>query len=325
LEQALNNCEGFAQTLGLESASDDLFIGRIQGFPVGLKFIDPRGAVLLLFQVRHWLPADAPQIKSLVYDEEVARLLAEKKIQIEFDDQIAWLTFVDLGPSVESEAVLRLLNSALRTFAVTGFIGDPDLCHYCRSEKVPALSSSDGKVAQICTGCLDARVKKHERTAAAPTDEAVPILLMTPFAALAGALLWMGYWIGYTLILGNFGSDTVIIPRLLLAIIVLLAGFLAGGPVGWIIRQNRRRGAATSTAAAIAFGALAVAFGEILFLAWLIWKWYGVFSISVATRVLPAYYGGNDPFFLAFKFVAALACVFVAYEMAKPERARLKL
>lgn len=325
METPPNTCEGFAQTLGLQPESDDLFVGKIQGFPVGLKFIDPQGAVLFLFQVRHWLPADAPQLRSLTYDEVVTKLLAEKKIQIEFDDRIAWLTLVDLGNCVEAEVVTGLLNSVLKTFAQAGFIGDPELCHYCRMQKVSNLSASEGKVAQICPACLDEHLEKKQRTTAAPTDEAVPILLMTPFAAAAGALLWMGYWIAYTLILETSTSDTVYLPRLVVAMIALFAGLLAGAPVGWIIRLNRRRGSATSASAAILFGSLAVLFGEILFLAWLIWRWYGVFSISVATKILPDYYGGNDPVFLALKFMAALVCMVLAYEMAKPEKAKLKL
>lgn len=325
MENSTNNCVGFAQALGLTPESDGLFVGKRQGFPIGLKFIDPQGAVLFLFQIRHWLVEGAPQIKLLTYEEEVAKLLAEKKIQIEFDERIAWLTLVDVGQCVEANVVTRLLDSVLRTFAQAGFIGDPELCHYCQKEKVATLSMSQNKVAQICTTCLDERLKKKERATAAPTGEAIPILLMSPFGAVLGALLWMGYWIAYSLIMESFKSDTIILPRLVWAMIILFAGILTGAPVGWIIKLNRRRGAATSATAAILFGSLAVIFGEIFYLAWLIWRWYGVFSISAAAKVLPEYYRENDLFFLLMKFMAALICVVLAYEMTKPEEAKLKL
>lgn len=320
-----NNCEGFAQTLGLKPENDGLFIGKILGFPIGLKFIDPQGVVLFLFQIRHWLTADAPQIKSLSYDEEVTLLLGEKKIQIEFEDRLTWLTLVDMGQCIEAGVVTRLLNSILKTFAKAGFIADPELCHYCLKEKAPTLSVSENKVAQICPACLDLRVKKKERETATAAGDAVPIFLMTPFAAVMGAMLWAGCWFCYDKFIESFQSDSVRMPYYLIGIIVLVIGIIVGLPVGWVIKQNRRRGNVSSASAAILFGIVAVAFGEIVYLAWLIWKWYSVFSISVAAKVLPDYYLGNSLFFLGMKFVAGLIGVIFAYEMSKPTEAKLKL
>ena len=102
-------------------------------------------------------------------------------------------------------------------------------------------------------------------------------------------------------------------------------GFLVGGPVGWIIKQNRRRGRSVSGFAAIAFGSLAVIGGEVLYVAWLIWHYYHVFSLNVAFRVLPDYYASNDVFFVGMKALAAIICVVAAYEIAMPKEAKLKL
>jgi hypothetical protein len=320
-----NDCAGFADVLGLEPGAGDLFVGRIRGFPVGLKFIDPAGAVLLLFQVRHWLTGASPQLKSVTYDEEVAKLLAHKSLEIEFDDHIAWLTFSRLGECIQSSEVARLLDSILEAFAKAGFIGDPALCHYCQKEKVDSITSVEGKVAQICPACLEERVKKVKQDSAAPAAEAVPILLMSPGAALCGAVLWAAFWIAHTLLFERLGIGVVFVPRLVMAVVMVGLGLLVGGPVGWIIKQNRKRGKAASLSAAVLFGSLAVIAGEVFHLTWLIYRDYGVVSFTAALHVMPAYYLGNDPLFLAFKAVAAAISIGVACFIAKPQEPTLKL
>src|SRR5689334_20220245 len=105
------NCVELAGHLGLKRADDDLFVGRVQGFPVGLKFIEPGGANLLLFQIRHWLAADAPELKALAYDSRISKLIAEKKIEIEFVDRLAWLSVIDLEACLAVAPVSELLES----------------------------------------------------------------------------------------------------------------------------------------------------------------------------------------------------------------------
>ena len=187
-----------------------------------------------------------------------------------------------------------------------------------------SLSSADGKVAQICPACLEERLGKRDRETAAPAAEAVPILLMSPAAAFVGALLWAAVWAGHTLLFENAGSGIVFVPRLVMVGVMICVGFLVGGPVGWIIRQNRRRGKAASVSGAILFGSLAVVAGEILYLAWLIHHLFGVYSLSAALHVMPTYYGGSDPIFLAEKVLTAFICVAIAYVIAKPENPKLK-
>ena len=84
----MSNCVSFANSLGLQPEADGLFIGRILGFPIGLKFIDPTGMPLLLFEVRHWLKADSSQLKSLSYDEEITKSWPKRKSKIECGAQL---------------------------------------------------------------------------------------------------------------------------------------------------------------------------------------------------------------------------------------------
>lgn len=324
MDVVIENYNELPKALGLNPESEGLFVGRRDGFPIGLKFIGSADAMLLLFQIRHWLTAAATQLKKLTYDQEIAELIDKKGIEIEFADQLIWVTF----PNVRLDAVgavPRRVDSILGTLKAAELVGNPELCHYCQKEKVVDLSVSEGKVAQICPACFNARMKNYTAALPAPGRDAVPIFLMTPFAAIVGALLWVGCWIIYTLILDRVDSGAIGIPRLIFVAFILFLGIPAGLPVGWTIRQNRRRGNVASASAALLFASLTVLLGEVLYLAWLIWRWYGVFSLSTALKVLPAYYGGNDPFFLAMKLMAALTCVILAFEMAKPAKQKLKL
>ena len=315
----------FVNALGLRPEKDDMFVGRVQGFPVGLKFIDPAGATVLLFQVRHWLKPDSAQITTLTYDSEITELLAGKRIEIEFEEQLAWVTFVDGAQSIENGTALRRLNSILQSFFNAGLIGDTELCHYCRHEKVALVTYGGGKVAQICPACLDERLKKAEGRSPAPGAEAVPIFLMSPGASLVGALAWSCFWIGHTLLFEHLSAERIYLPWILMIAIMIGIGLLVGGPVGWMIKQNRKRGGAVSFSAAIVFGSLAVIVGEIFYLVWLIYHEFHVVSFSAALQVMPQYYLKNDPIFVGTKLITALICVSVAVAIAKPEKAKLNL
>jgi hypothetical protein len=106
---------------------------------------------------------------------------------------------------------------------------------------------------------------------------------------------------------------------------MVVIALTVGGPVGWIIKQNRRRGWAVSAAAAILFSSIAIFAGEVLHLAWLIYQQFHVISFSAAVHVMPNYYFSTGIFFLAMKIFAAVMAVCLAHEIAKPPKTMLKL
>ncbi|MEY2466204.1 MAG: hypothetical protein QOD03_725 [Verrucomicrobiota bacterium] len=325
MENTINNCANFADALRLKPQKDGIFIGRVHGFPLGLKFIDPSGPMVLLIHARHWLSAEEVREKTLDYESEVKTLIADKKLEIEIDDRIAWFTFVDGVRCVANQVGIRLLESVLQTFAAAGFVGDPEVCHYCRKETVKSVECIEGKAVQICRNCYAEKVDKKLTATPENSAEVIPIFLTSPFAALAGAGLWAVCWMGYTLLMGRLNSGTIYVPQFLMLVVMFCIAFLVGGPVGWIIKQNRKRGKAVSKFAAILFGSLAVFGGEVIYLAWLIWRSYHVFSLNVALHVLPDYYANNDLIFLLTKLGVAVVCVVAAYEIATPKEPKLKL
>lgn len=148
---------------------------------------------------------------------------------------------------------------------------------------------------------------------------------MSPWAACVGAVLWAAFWVANTLFFDWTNTNTIVVPRLVVVLFVVVLGLLVGGPIGWIIRQNKRRGAKAAATAAIVFSIAAVIAGEVLFTAWLIYHVADVFSISAALRVMPKLYAGDDPFFFAFRLMAAVAAVAMAYHLAKPPKTLLKI
>lgn len=319
-----NLLESLAVALGLEPYTEDLLAGRIRGFPVGLDIADPQAEMGLLFQIRHWLPGDAPVIERLLYDQEVSSFRAGGRIEIEFQDGIAWLTFRYFESS-EVETIARLLNSILGTLLQAGFIGNPEVCHHCRTKKVLDLRVYGGKVGQVCPECWNDSKQKAMRG-----DGPAPSFVFMPFGAaigaLLGALLWTGYWVVFTLYVEGRTSAATVVPIVAITIAALIAGIVAGTPVGWMIRLNRRRGAIMAASAAIISGVLAIAGGEILLLAWLIWRWHHVFSLSIAVEILPDYYRslGHSYVFLALKVVGAMCCVSWAHHISEPKPSKPK-
>src|SRR6266581_6478171 len=152
------NFARFAQDLGLRPDRDGLVIGKIRGFPIGLKWIDPDVSGLLLLQIRHPLRAGAAELSGIQYSVEIGRLIAEKKLDISVEDRIAWLTFVEGGQHLADGTLLPLLDDVLGAFEKAGLAADSHLCHYCRRNPVQAVTSYEGKVAQICDACLHERL-----------------------------------------------------------------------------------------------------------------------------------------------------------------------
>jgi hypothetical protein len=186
---------------------------------------------------------------------------------------------------------------------------------------VESVRYIEGKVVQICAPCLDERMNKVTR--AATTAEAVPIFLMTPAAALVGAVLWAVFWVNYTLFFERLDVKRIWVPGGIM--VVVFVGLIVGGPVGWIIKQNRKRGRAVAVAAAILFASAAVIVGEILYLVWLIYHKFQVVSFSAALKILPDFYLHNDLMFVMFKIINALASVATAEIIAKPKEVTLQL
>ena len=122
---AANNFARLADDLGLVAEKTGLFIGKIRGLPVGVKCIDPDGSGLLLFQIRHPLPAGAKELSSIQNTSEIERLVAEKKIEISLEDKVAWLTFVEGAKFLADGSVLPLLNDVFGAFEKAGLAANP--------------------------------------------------------------------------------------------------------------------------------------------------------------------------------------------------------
>jgi len=87
MNDSLQRFDALTQELQLVPGDDGNYIGHLNGFPIGLKFIDPEGSGLLLFHTRHLLPAEAKELASVAYDSEIISLVEEKRLEITHDDR----------------------------------------------------------------------------------------------------------------------------------------------------------------------------------------------------------------------------------------------
>src|SRR2546429_220214 len=269
---AANNFARLADDLGLVAEKTGLFIGKIRGLPVGVKCIDPDGSGLLLFQIRHPMPAGAKELSNIQNTSEIERLVAEKKIEISLEDRLAWLTFVEGAKFLADGSVVRLLNDVFGAFERAGLAANPDICHYCRQNKVETLMSHEGKVAQICHTCLQEQVGASINRPAGATAGAIPILILGPVAAVAGALCWALVWIGYDLLFELLRTNVIYVPRVVELVVLFCVAGTVGGPVGFVIKRIPRRGKALSVIMAVLCSVAAVSFGEVAYVVWLIYR-----------------------------------------------------
>jgi len=322
---AANNFARLADDLGLVAKKEGLFIGKIRGFPVGVKCIDPDGSGLLLFQIRHPLPAGAKELSNIQNTSEIERLVAEKKIEISLEDKLAWLTFVEGAKFLADGSVVRLLNDMFGAFEKAGLAANPDICHYCRQNRVETLTCHEGKVAQICNTCLQEQMAASINRPADATAGAIRILILGPLAAIAGAICWALVWIGYDLLFELLKTNVIYVPRIVELVVLFCVAGTVGGPVGFVIKRIPRRGKALSVIKAVLCSVAAVVFGEVAYVVWLIYRELKVVSVSGALHLLPRLELEMGGFHLAIKLLAAALSVTLAVVMAKPAKLKLNL
>ena len=309
--------------LGLKPDDGDLFVGKRVGFPIGLKFIGTTDSLLLLFQVRLVSAPEENDLNRIRYSPEVSKLIDEKKLEIDFDNRIVWLSFPNAAELIASNEIPRLLDSVLASFSSAGLLRKPDLCHYCQREKVQFPSSIDGKVVQICGSCFRERTADQEQDRASATAGALPIALLTPASAAVGALGWALFWTGYDLLFDLLNTQVIIIPRILEFVALICVAAATGGPVGFVIKRIRRRGRNLSATFAVLWTLLAAAAGEVFYVAWAVFREVKVFSLSASLEILPRLELELGGFHLAIRIVALACAVAIAVELAKPPKPKL--
>jgi hypothetical protein len=306
--------------LGLQPAEDELFIGKLRGFPIALKFIRGESSALLLFQIRHPLPAEARGLSDLCYGDELDRLITEKKVEISMEDRLAWLTLVDGAGHLADGSVLRLLNAVLTAFEKAGLGRNPELCHYCQTEHVATLTCENGRVAQICPACLRQRTQPIVAGAGA-----LPMLALCPVAALVGAVGWAAIWIAYDLLFELRKTNVLHIPRIVAAVVMVIVGGLVGGPVGWVMKRIPQKGKQLYAMVPALLAIFAVVAGEVLYVTWLVYREMHVIWLGLSLKLLTRLWIGSDGFFLIMKLLAAGAGVFTAVTIARPAKPKTKL
>jgi len=325
LETTTINIDEFAAALGLNQRSGETVFGRCFGFPTGLKVIDPLGAPLLLFHVRYPAVRDTSELTKINYEPEVTDLISAKKLEIDLEERLGWVSFSDGARHLVEGSIIPLLKSVLKSLQSAGLLQNPKLCHYCERQEVESVSCIDDKVAQICSTCLEERRNSHTNRPAEATEGAVPIVTLGIPATLVGSLGWALFWIGYFLVFEWLNTDKIMVPRIVEVFALACVGCLTGGPIGYVIRRVQRRGQALSVVFSSVCSITAVLIGEVVVIGWMIYREFHVISPGAALKILPQVELDFGVFHLLIKLLAAVLAVVVAVQIAKPPKPKLNL
>jgi hypothetical protein len=301
------------QQLNLAPAEDGWFAARVKDFPLAIKIMTSGESTVLLAHVRLSRKVEPDFSPSLAPDSKLAQLVANKTADLSFDSTLAWLTLTN--PTGD---VTRVFDEFFGMLAEAGLAGTP-ACYRCRVNQVENVKFYDGRVVQICDPCLQALLKKIPQ--ARPVDT-VPLAIVALLGGVAGAMAWALVWIGWDQLFVLMKTDSIRLPRILMALLAIAVAFLTGGPAGWIIKRVPSRTAITGTVAA-GFAAVAALFlGEFLYTMVLIYKEFNAIAPTVALRLLPRLWSEGVPF---VKLFAAGMTLVVAIAMVRPAKPKLDI
>src|SRR5262249_12690772 len=135
---------------------------------------------------------------------------------------------------------------------------------------------------------------------------ALSITVLAPIAVVCAALGWAFFWMGYDLFFDWLGTGVIWVPRLLEVVALICVAGLTGGPVGYLIKQVRRRGRHLSAAFAVVCTLAGVVAGETAYVAWLIYRESKVISLQAAWDILPQLWAEMGTFLILIKLLAAV-------------------
>jgi hypothetical protein len=133
------------------------------------------------------------------------------------------------------------------------------------------------------------------------------------------------FWTGYDLLFDLLNTQVIIIPRILEFVALICVAAATGGPIGFVIKRIRRRGKNLSATFAVLWTLVAVAAGEVLYVAWAVYREVKVFSVSASWQILPRLELELGGFHLAIRIVAMVCAVAIAVELAKPPKTKLNV
>ena len=305
------------QRLSLQPAGANNFFGKVLGFPLGVQVVLNSETTGLIFHVRHpFKTSNSPG--PYTPDGCLAELILNRKADFDLDDRIAWLSFFDCAALLQEDKVYPLLTETLSGMKKAGFCPDGDLCHECQKESVAELKFDDGRVTQICQTC-----QRQEAQAVALHPHNVPFIVGYGLvSALFAAISWAGAWSLYDWCFSLFHSKTIYLPTMGLAVTYVGIGFATAFPSSFILKKIPRRGDKIAGWIGGAFVLIAVLVGELLYVAWMIYREVDVFNFKVAFTLLPSIVGHYPTTFALGKVGAAAIAVYFAYDAVRPKKPR---
>lgn len=310
-----------ADQLSLTGKTWDSYYGSWGGSPIAVSSLISASEFGLLFQIRHHVLAESlPDQDAFDWGDELGSLIDEQKAKVEVEERLAWFTLHEADAAIQCGAVSELVGAVLSGLAAGGIESLGDTCHYCLTNRVDVIRYEQGRVAQVCDGCLAGRlgVQAEQKQVSAGGFFATCLvgLLVSPAGAVAWAVCWIARLWVFELMWGD--REYVMVPIYVAIGQVVVFGLLTGCTVGWAISKIPKRGyhSAGMIAAASAFGAVII--GEVLLGSWIAYYVMGEFSVAnvLGGAVALWFAGGMEAVTRAATVLVSLG---VAYGIARPK------
>jgi hypothetical protein len=298
-----------ASALNLRPAGPESYYGTVAGFPLLLKVIGPDESPICLFEVRFPERLASLAGTQLQFEGPLAGLIRDEKAEASIEKRSVWLTLNDAMKEVNAGTIIPIIRAFMDGLQKAGFGQHEGYCHYCLVERVDESTFAEGKALQICSGCKQQRIASPKST---PAD-LILLLLSCAVGSILGAVVWAMLWAGSDLLFQLLNTHTIVVPRILLAAVLLALGFVAAWPVLLAVKFAGQNGQRFVGLVAGAASLMSVILGDYFYVIWLLWREYKVVHVFGSLIVLPSIWLHTD----FTKLLASLMAVGIAYALAR--------
>lgn len=306
--------------LQLWPADGQTAYGEIDGSPVTLTILGMEPLALLWAFKLHGgasaLPALAPELQEA---------LPEFQGTLTLEDGYGWLSLYGLSQAGSDgiEAIVRLVARDLREGGVV--LGQR--CASCGDTTNAELVHIEGRTSRLCPDCVEnlyaaKQVAERELNRGSLIHGATLPIIFT-----LTAIGWMVFWVTVDLVFEWLAIRVLVIDQFVGMFLIGLLGAVGFGLGTFLGTSLRQSGATRLSPTAVAGSGviLATIAGEVLYVAFCVFRQIGVFDLAVAWAALVPFIQGYPKFWIAGKLIVIALATFGAMQAAAPERAAVRL
>jgi hypothetical protein len=303
--------DDIVQQLDLAVAGPQTAYGEVHGLPVTLTVLGD-APLTLMFEFRLHESAETPPPP-----RDLGSELSSDKLTISFSKGRAWLSCIDLP----AEAVGGIVECFAETLGAAGQAFAPG-CVRCGDAEAHIVHVH-GDTSRLCAACLNAALADQQQRQSQLDRSNKVVLLGLPAVLTIVSVGWAVFWTLVDVSLTALQLQVIELNQLtmlLLLAIAAAAGAALGMPLGAALRKSGTVRAAPHVLSGL-IAAGVVAGGEVLYVALLLYRIFGVLDLAGAARLMPAIVQLYGEFVGVSRIVVALitgaCCIWTASQTPK--------